>query len=156
MADLASALNGHSRLGLDTCVFIYHLEQHPRYAALTRVLLEGIENGRWSACTSVVTLMELTVRPWELGQAEVAYHYEAALTRFPNLTLMDVTRAVARRAAQLRAAYRLRPADALQLATALVGGATVLVTNDRALERAASALTVLLLEDLLDSAESGP
>jgi hypothetical protein len=63
MASLADALSGHARLGLDTTVFIYHLEQHPRYFPLTRALLSGIEVGRWTACTSVVTLMELTVRP---------------------------------------------------------------------------------------------
>ncbi len=149
MADLASALSGHARIGLDTSVFIYHLEQHPRYLTLTRALLEGVESGRWSACTSVVTVMELTVRPWQLGQPEVAYRYEAALAHFPNLTLVDVTRATARQAAQLRAAYRLRPADALQAAAALVHGATLLVTNDCDLARLSPVLSVLLLNDLL-------
>jgi hypothetical protein len=51
-------------------VFIYHLEQHPHYFPLTHELLAGVEAGRWTACTSVVTLMELTVRPWQLGQPE--------------------------------------------------------------------------------------
>lgn len=64
--------------------------------------------------------MELTVRPWQVGQPEVASRYEATLACFPNLTLVDVTRPVARQAAQLRAAYRLRPAGAIQAATALV------------------------------------
>jgi hypothetical protein len=42
MVDLSSALSGHARLGLDTAVFIYHLEQHPRYFPLTHgVLVEG-------------------------------------------------------------------------------------------------------------------
>lgn len=43
MAALADALSGHARLGLDTAVFIYHLEQHPRYFALTHTLLSGVE-----------------------------------------------------------------------------------------------------------------
>jgi predicted nucleic acid-binding protein len=148
VANLTDILTGHNRLGLDTAVFIYHLEQHPRYFPLTRSLLSGIESGQWTACTSVITLMELTVRPWQLGQAEVAYQYETALARFPNLTLLDVTREVARQAAQLRAVHRLRPADALQAATALVGGATLCVTNDRALSRLAPMLDVLVLEDI--------
>ena len=49
---------------------------------------------------------------------------------------------------QLRAQYRLRPADALQLATALLGGATLFVTNDRDLTRVTPILPVLVLEDL--------
>jgi len=149
MADLTDALSGHARLGLDTAVFIYHLEQHPRYFPLTHTLLAGIEAGRWTACTSVVTLMELTVRPWQLDQPEVATRYEAALAHFPNLSLIDVTREVARQAAQLRAAFRLRPADALQAATALVSGATTWITNDRDLARLSPLLDVLLLEEFV-------
>ncbi len=149
MGTLQDRLTGHTRLGLDTSVFIYHLEQHPRYAALTHALLSEIESGRRTACTSVVTLMELTVRPWQLEQPDIARRYEIALARFPNLTLADVTRDIARQAAQLRAAYRLRPADALQAATALVGGATLLVTNDRDLARLKPLIAVLVLEDVV-------
>ncbi len=152
MGNLAAALSDHNRLGLDTSIFIYHLERHPRYFPMTHPLLAGVEAGQWNACTSVVTLMELTVRPWQLGQPEIARRYEAALTQFPNLMLLDVTPGIARQAAQLRAQYRLRPADALQLATALVGGATLFVTNDRDLTRVAPVLPVLVLEDLATDA----
>ena len=149
MGILQEGLNGHTRLGLDTSIFIYQLEQHPRYSALTHMLLSEIESGRRTACTSIVTLIELTVRPWQLNRPDIARHYEMALARFPNLTLADVTRDIARQAAQLRAAYRLRPADALQAATALVGGATLLVTNDRDIERLHPLISVLLLEDMV-------
>lgn len=147
MGSLTDALSAHTRVGLDTAAFIYHLEQHPRYAALTQALFKGIEQGHWIACTSTVTLMELSVRPWQLHQPHVARHYEAVLTRFPNLALVDVHRGVAQQAARLRALYRLRPADALQAATALSWGATAFITNDRGLVRLASELTVVLLED---------
>jgi predicted nucleic acid-binding protein len=149
LSGLTDALSGHARLELDTALFIYHLEQHPRYFPLTHALLAGVEAGRWTACTSVVTLIELTFRPWQLDQPEVAARYEAALARFPNLGLIDVTREVARQAAQLRAAFRLRPADTLQAATALVSGATLWVTNDRDLARLSPVLDVLELEELV-------
>lgn len=146
--DLAGRLAGHTVLGLDTSVFIYHLEAHPCYLPLTMILLAGVQAGQWRAVTSTVTLMELTVRPWQLGRAAVAREYEALLVHFPHLTVADVTRDVARRAAQLRAIYSLRPADALQVATALVHGATVFVTNDRSLARLSPVLDVVLLDDL--------
>ena len=146
--DVRERLAGHTVVGLDTSIFIYHLEAHPRYLPLTRELLGGVQAGRWTAITSVITLMELTVRPWQIERPAVAREYEALLIHFPNLTLVDVTREVARRAAQLRARYRLRPADALQAATALVGGATALVTNDRGLSRLAPLLDVALLDAL--------
>jgi predicted nucleic acid-binding protein len=65
------------------------------------------------------------------------------------LTLADVTRDVARRAAQLRAGYNLRPADALQVATALVHGATALVTNDQWLARQSAKLDVIARDDFI-------
>ena len=91
--------------------------------------------------------MELIVRPWQLGQPAVAREYEALLVHFPHLALADVTRDVARRAAQLRARYRLRPAVALQVATALVHEATAFVSNDRGLARLAPLLDIIILDD---------
>jgi predicted nucleic acid-binding protein len=149
MGTLQDRLAEHTRLALDTSVFIYHLEQHPRYSSLTYALLSDVESGRRTACTSVVTVMELTVRPWRLDRPDIARSYEIALARFPNLTLSDVTHDIARQAARLRAAYRLRPADALQAATGLVCGATLLITNDRDLGRLEPLIPVLVLEDAI-------
>jgi predicted nucleic acid-binding protein len=140
-------LAGHAVIGLDTAIFIYHLEAHPRYQPLTQELLTGIQVGRQRAVTSTVTVMELTVRPWQVGRPAVAREYEALLVHFPRLTLAHVTRDVARRAAQLRARYRLRPAGALQVATALVSGATAFVTNDRRLRRLKPVLDIIILDD---------
>jgi predicted nucleic acid-binding protein len=147
MEHLRERLAGHAVIGLDTAIFIYHLENHPRYQPLTQELLTGIQDGRQTAVTSTVTVMELTVRPWQIGRPAVAREYEALLVHFPHLTLADVTRDVARRAAQLRARYRLRPADALQVATALVHGATAFVTNDRQLTRLTPVLDIIILDD---------
>jgi len=149
MGIIDERLAHHGTVCLDSAVFIYHVEAHPRYISLTTELLAGIEAGRWNALTSTITLMELTVHPWRNERPEAAREYEALLAHFPHLALCDVTRDVARQAAQLRAIYRLRPADALQAATGLVGGATAFITNDRELTRLASLIDILLLEDLL-------
>ena len=149
MGHLGERLATHTIIGLDTSVFIYHLEAHPVYLPLTRELLAGVETGRWTAVTSMVTVMELTVRPWQLDRPAVARAYEALLVHFPHLILADVTRDVARRAAQLRARYRIRPADALQVATALIHEATAFVTNDRLLTRLSPALDVVMLDNFV-------
>ena len=146
MGKLTEQLDDHTVIGLDTSIFIYHLEQHPRYFALTQELLSGVEAGRWRAVASTVALMELTVRPWQLERPDVARAYEDALAHFPHLALIDVTRDVARQAAQLRAGHILRPADALHVATALVQEATAFVTNDRDFAPL-DALDVVLLSD---------
>ena len=149
MEQFKRQLAGHAIIGLDTSVFIYHMEAHPHYQPLTQELLASVQAGRQTAVTSTITVMELTVRPWQLGRSAVAREYEALLVHFPNLVLADVTRVVARRAAQLRARYNVRPADALQAATALLNGATAFVTNDRKLARLAPELDILVLESFI-------
>ena len=129
----------HRVIGLDTSIFIYHLEAHPRYQPLTQELLTGIQAGQQTAVTSTITVMELTVRPWQVGRPAVARQYEALLVHFPNLILGDVTRDVARRAAQLRAHYGIRPVDALQVATTLLHrGTAFCITTQLSLSLSAS------------------
>jgi predicted nucleic acid-binding protein len=140
-------LVNHNIVGLDTSIFIYHFEAHPRYLPLTQKLLTGVQAGQWTAITSIITVMELTVHPWQMGRSSVAREYEALLIHFPNLTLVDVNRDVARRAAQLRAHYNVRPADALQVATALLEGATTFVTNDRKLTWLSQEIEIIVLDD---------
>jgi predicted nucleic acid-binding protein len=68
---------------------------------------------------------------------------------FPNLIIADVTGGMARRAAQLRARYAIRPADGLHVATALANRATGFVTNDRALARLGPELDIIALDDFV-------
>jgi len=70
------------------------------------------------------------------------------IAHLPNLVLADVTRDVARWAARLRVEHRLLPADALQVATALLYRANALVTNDRDMARMSELLDVVILDDL--------
>lgn len=147
MAGIEQRLVGHQIVGLDTAVLIYHLEAHPTYLPLTQIVLQLIQAGQYTAVISTLALMELTVHPWRQQRGDIARQYEALLVHFPHLLVVDVTRDVARRAAQLRATYNLRPADALQVATAVTQQATAWVSNDKKLKRLAPDLDVIILDD---------
>jgi predicted nucleic acid-binding protein len=149
LGKLTEYLIGHTRIGLDTCVLIYHVERHPVYFHVTQPLLANIESGQLTASASILTLIEITVRPWQLQRSDIVQDYEEILTHFPNLTLVDVTRDIAGQAARLRAQYHLRSADALHVATALVHGATAFITNDRQLMRLREKVQIVLLEDCI-------
>jgi predicted nucleic acid-binding protein len=147
MATLPEQLTDYHRIGLDSAVFIYHLEAHPTYSPLTQAVFEGLEAGVWAGITSAITLLEVTVRPWQLEREDIAREYEALLVNFPNLVIVDIDRVVARRAAQLRAKYNIRPADALQVATCLIRQGDVFITNDKRLGKLAPALQILIMDD---------
>lgn len=149
MAGIERDLKNHAVIGLDTSIFIYHFEGNARYLPTTKMLLDRIISGHHHAILSTVALMELNVRPFRLGKTEVAQHYESLLVHFPNLQIVDVTRDVARRSAQLRAKYNINPADALQTATALSKNATAFVTNDKGLARLNKLIDIILLDDYL-------
>ena len=133
MDELSKRLASAKVVGLDTSVFIYFLEEHPQYSSLAQITIKCVEDGKWQGVTSTITLMEITVRPWQLEREAVAREYEAILVHFPNLTIMDVDRNVARAAAQLRAKYKVSPPDALQVAACVSYGANAFLTNDKRL-----------------------
>ena len=149
MGRLSDKLAQAGLVGLDTPVFIYHFETHPHYSALTKEVLTGMENGKWTGVTSAITLMEITVRPWQMEREEAARKYETVLVNFPNLTILDIDRDVARLASQLRARYNVRPPDALQVAANLQAGAKAFLTNDKRLSGLGAIIEILILDDFI-------
>jgi predicted nucleic acid-binding protein len=120
-------------IGLDTAVFIYFIEEDPRFLPLVEPIFAEIDAGRRTAATSAVTLLEVLVAPYRVGDLPLAERYEALLTRSRGLRLIDLDRDQLRGGAQIRALYNVRTPDALQLAAALSNGCSALLTNDRTL-----------------------
>ena len=149
MGGLREKLVSAGIVGLDTSIFIYHLEAYPTYAPLTKIAFENLEKGKFKGVTSAITLMELTVLPWRMGYENVAREYEALLVNFPNLSIVDIDRNVARLAAKLRADYNVSPADTLQVAASLQAGAKAFLTNDRRLTVLQTVIRILLLDDFV-------
>jgi predicted nucleic acid-binding protein len=123
------------RISLDTNVFIYFLEDHPRYGSWCGALFDLIERGQNPAVTSTVTLLELLVQPYRTQQEELAQKIFALTSTYPKLEWVPFTMNLADRAAELRAHYRLSTPDAIQLATAIGHKATRFYGNDRGLRR---------------------
>lgn len=144
----ARVLRAHKRVLIDTSVWIYHFEQHPEFAASAGQVIEDLEAGKFRGIASELTLLELAVRPLQLGRQDVADDYELLLDYFPHLTLEPITREILLDAAGLRARYRLRTPDAILLATGLQAGATAAVTNDESW-RSFAGIKVVLLSDLI-------
>lgn len=113
---------------VDTAPWIYVLESHPQFADRFVGLFEAAAKGQVLIALSTITLAEVLTGPFKAGQTALAKRYEKALLQY---RVVDVSAPIAALAAQLRAQYRLKLPDALQLATALDIGAAALVTHDR-------------------------
>jgi predicted nucleic acid-binding protein len=134
----------HRRVLIDTSVWIYHFEQHATFGEAAGRVIEDLEAGRFRGIASELTLLEIIVKPLQLGRQDAADDYETLLSYFPNLDLVSISRTILLDAAALRARYRFRTPDAIQLATAFQSEATLAITNDESWRNVANIETLLL------------
>lgn len=121
----------HGQLvGLDTSPLIYYIEEHPVYLPLVDPFFDAVSHSNIQVVASTVTLVEVLTQPLRQGNATLATRYRQALLTARGTTISVVSTAIAEEAARLRASYNLRTPDAIQLATALITGASAFLTND--------------------------
>ena len=149
MGDVIDALRRVRRVGIDTPVFVYHIEQAPRWAPAAGRVLRALADGEFAGVTSVLTLMELAIRPLRLGRPEIADAYESLVLDIANLAAVGIDQRISRLGAELRAGHGLRTPDALQIAACLGHGAAAFLTNDRRVRRVKE-LEVLVLDVFVD------
>jgi predicted nucleic acid-binding protein len=129
-SSLEHAIPAGDRLLLDTTTLAAYLDAseqaHPVAKHVVEVL---VGSGRNAAVISMITVMELLVRP--LRASPPGHHTVLAFLRSQaNLSSVEVDMQVAQDAAFLRAAHRLSPPDALIVGTGLAAQVAHLVTND--------------------------
>ncbi len=141
----------YSILGLDTMLFIYHFEENKDYLPFTRAFFGLIEDGMIEGKTSIITRLEILVKPREEGDDILADEYKLILENFPHLEVAPVDAEVADLASSLRAKYELRTPDAIQLATSIVKGAQAFATNDESLKKVKE-IEVVVMREVLECA----
>ena len=143
---ISSALAGHTTVALDTCVLVYYLEDNPSFGQQADTVITNIVTGHNQAILATMALLELQVGPYAKQELETAEGYYTFLGNLPNFHWVPMSMTIADRAAQLRAAHRIKTPDAVHLATAIEAGATLFVTNDRDLPALAEIDTLMLGE----------
>ena len=144
---LDDALSGVTRLGFDTSPLIYFVEANPRYDAVVTEIFKRVSSGLLLGLTSVITLCEVLTQPILQQQTHLQQEYRDFLLNSLNLDTPPITPSIAEQAAKLRAGYRLRTPDALQIAVALEARCEAFLCNDLELRRVAE-LRVLILDEL--------
>jgi predicted nucleic acid-binding protein len=138
-----------SRVGIDTNVLIYTIEQLPPYSAALVPLWEAAERGDVRLYVSALALPEVLVKPLQIGDTQLEQTYRNLLLGSEALRCVDIDIAVLECAASLRASSgTLKLPDAIHIATALLQQCTHFLTNDRRL-RQVTGLDVLILDDLV-------
>ena len=124
----AAALPAGALLLVDSPPIIYLLEAHRKFAARFAPLFERHARGEIALAVTTVTIAEVLAGPFGAGEEALAKRYRATLESWQ---VVDFGVDLAESAARLRATYRLKLPDAIQLASALAINADALVTHDR-------------------------
>jgi len=135
-------------IGLDTMVFIYHFEENQAYSPLTFSIFESLEKGNFNGITSILTLLEILVKPKKENNLLLTERYRLLFETFPNLQVKELNENIADIASSLRANYNINTPDAIQIATSLEAKADIFITNDATLKKI-SEIKVLLLSEML-------
>ncbi|MFZ0817553.1 MAG: PIN domain-containing protein [Candidatus Sulfotelmatobacter sp.] len=121
-----------SRIYWDTMLFVYWLEDHPRYAKRVRQLLGKMKERQDQLCTSSFAVGEILVGPYKVGATEIARRIRDVL-RPPLVEVIPYTLETADLYAGIRAKLAVSPADAIHLACAAQARIDLFLTNDAGL-----------------------
>jgi len=145
---LAEFLRKHQRIGLDTSMFIFEVEESRKYIEMVHPIFRWLEKPESYGITSTVSMLELLVHPYRRSDLDTVNRFYALLSTYPNLHWVELTLPVADAAARLRAEFNLKTPDAIQAASAMSLQATGFISNDPAFKRLES-LDVIILDELL-------
>jgi len=123
-----AGLPENALLLVDSAPIIYVLEDHPELASVFRPVFEAHDEGLLRLAVTTVTLAEVLTGPLGARDEVLAERYRATLKSW---FVVDLDAEIAESAARLRAACKLKLADAVQAASALAVGADALVTYNR-------------------------
>jgi predicted nucleic acid-binding protein len=144
---VADALLDVGRLFLDTAPVIYFVERNPAYALVVDEIFDRLDDGRLSAATSPITLLECLVVPCRTGSIDLHRDFTEVIVRGRGVTFIHLGEGIAQRGADLRARYNLSLADAFQVAVALRAGCDAMLTNDGGLRRV-NEIRILIVGEL--------
>jgi len=144
---IGAALQGVTRLFLDSAPVIYYVEENPTYIDVTAAIFDRIDQGALTAVASPVTLAECLVLPGRSGSANSVRDFLDLLVYGQNLWFTPIEHTCAQRAAALRAKYHLPLLDSLQVAVALHMGCDAVLTNN-ALFRRVRDVRIIMVDDL--------
>jgi len=140
-------IEGSEKIGIDSMLFIYLLEDHPEFSNTVSSILKDVESGKMIGVTSVITQLEILVKPKKDHNLPAIEAYKSILSDFPNLEIVPVDNEIADIASTLRADYGIKTPDAIQVATSIKEECSVFVTNDLALKKIKE-IKVLTLKDM--------
>lgn len=117
----------------DTNLFIYQWDTTSPFRPSVQTLRRKMITSNAGLITSAMTVGEVMTGPLSQGLNTLAAQYKNALLQAANVVTFDAK--AADLYAQVRAQYRIKQPDAIQLACAAAHGVELFITNDDRLQK---------------------
>ena len=112
----------------------------------SQVVFSYLDERKFTAVVSPITLSECLVVPYRLNKPEVARAFTDLLVNSESVLFYPIDEMTADKAADLRARYHLTLTDAFQLAIAIQAECNAFLTNDSDLKRVTEIPVIVLSE----------
>lgn len=119
-----------SRIYWDTMLFIYWLEDHPRYGPRVQEILQRMSARKDQLCTSSFAVGETLVGFYKRGALDTASQVREFF-RDGAIDVIPYTLEMANSYADIRAKHGVSSADAIHLACAVSANTDLFLTNDK-------------------------
>ncbi|MCX9013366.1 MAG: type II toxin-antitoxin system VapC family toxin [Candidatus Methanoperedens sp.] len=115
---------------LDSNLVIYAILDETETGEWSRDVLERVQNGDMSACTSFLTFDEVYYKVNKVKGTDIAVKNLDAFLTIPNLRFINVDDSVVWKALELIRKYKILPRDAIHAASAFIAGAEIIYSQD--------------------------
>ena len=124
-----------NKIFLDTAPLIYFLDNNPHFGEKSRRIIDSFLNENKILVSSVLTCEEYLIMPYRNQEHQLIDEFWRFI-KDSNMILYPINRQEAVKAAKIRAEYKFfKPMDSLQLATAVLHGCNLFLTNDKQLKQ---------------------
>ena len=139
-----------NKVFVDTAPFIYLIEKSDLYLQTTEDFFNYCLDNDKTILTSVITVEEYSVMPYRDNNTNLVADFHRLISA-TDTEVFCIDEKTADKAAQIRAKYKgFKAMDSLQLASAVINGADLFLTNDKQLKQF-DEITVLTVGDLQTS-----
>lgn len=145
LTEVLDGLPEGALIHVDARVFALYMLGDKFFGDQIAAVMKMAGSGALGVQTSVVTLYQILAEVYRRARPDLAGEVSKILQVHPGLSLVPTTTDVAIQAAEVRAQLGGGPERAIQIATALVGGASVYLTTESGLRRIAG-MSVVNLE----------
>ena len=134
-----------NKVYFDTNIFVYLVEGIEIYQSLSRYFL----NRNSEIITSELTISECLVKPKMSNNKELEDLYIQIIFYNSLVESIAVSKEILIKSAEVRSKYKIKPFDAIHIATAIQSGCSSIFTNDKQF-KVIEGIEVVYLSDFLN------